>query len=299
MYFGSRIDKETSFQLLDRYYDAGGRFIDTANNYATWLDGFKEPRSERLLGEWMAERDNRDELFLATKLGFTYGDVPRGLSPELIRQEHRKSLDRLGVDTVDLLYAHVDDFETPQSTTMREFHRLVTDGTVRSLGASNFLAWRVQRANAIAEHEGWTSFSCVQPRYSYLIPNRGAEFGPQVPATDELVDYCDRNGLTVLPYSPLLGGTYGRDDRPLPEQYVNTENELKLGIVREVADAHGVDGNQVVLAWLAHSDPVRVPVLGCSTVEQLDANLNAFDLDLSSGEMRRLNSIETLGAISR
>lgn len=297
MYFGSRTDPETSREILDRYYDAGGRFLDTANIYATWIDGYDEPESEPLLGDWMAERGNREEMFLATKVGFEYGDVPQSLDPDLIEREVERSLDRLGTDYVDLLYAHVDDRDTPLAETMAAFDRLVESGKVHHLGASNYYGWRLARANAIAEERDLTPFSCVQPRFSYLVPHRCSDFDRQRPATDELVTYCDDNGLTMLPYSPLLQGSYGRDDRRIPERYVTTENRLKMDAVEEIADRKGVSGNQVVLAWMTQREPPTVPVVGCSTVGQLQENLAALDIELTDAERERMDGIETLGGL--
>ncbi|QLC34171.1 aldo/keto reductase [Halarchaeum sp. CBA1220] len=297
MYFGSRTDPETSRALLDTYYDAGGRFLDTANIYATWVEGYDEPESEPLLGEWMTERDNRDDLFLATKVGFEYGDVPKSLDPDVIEREVERSLERLDTDYIDLLYAHVDDRDTPLAETMAAFDRLVESGKVRHLGASNYYGWRLARANTIAEERGLTPFSCVQPRFSYLTPHRNSDFERQRPATDESVTYCDDNDLTMLPYSPLLGGCYGRADKRIPERYVTTENRLKMDAVADVAERHDVSGNQVALAWLTQRDPPTVPVVGCSTVEQLEENLAALDVDLDERDFERLDGIETLGGL--
>jgi aryl-alcohol dehydrogenase-like predicted oxidoreductase len=299
MYFGSRTDEETSWELLDRYYEAGGRFLDTANKYATWVDGYDEPESEPLLGEWIGERGVREELTIATKVGFPYPGVPRGLDPDLIEAEVEKSLDRLGIDTVDLLYVHGDDYDTVQESYMRALHGLVEDGRVRHLGASNVFAWRLARANRIAEEQRLTSFSCLQPRFTYLIPNRGADFGRQVPATDELIDYADRNGLTLVPFSPLLKGVYGRDDRGIPDGYVSTENRLKMDLVGELAEKYGVGGNQIVLAWMAGRDPPIVPLFGASTPAQLEANLGALEVDLAAADRERLDGIEELGDVNR
>jgi len=297
MYFGSRTDEETAWELLDAYYEAGGRFLDTANIYATWIDGHPEPESEPLLGEWLAERGVREEMFLATKLGFSYADVPEGLDPDLIEQEVERSRERLGVETIDLLYAHVDDPDTPQRETMAAFQRVVDDGRVRHLGASNFPAWRLARANALAEREGWTPYSCVQTRYSYLIPRREADFGGQIPATDELVDYCDRAGLTMLAYTPLLRGSYGREDRAIPDSYTRTENARKLDALGEIADRHDATENQVVLAWMLGRDPPVVPVFGVSAPGQLEANLAALEVDLTAADRERLDGIERLGSM--
>jgi len=114
---------------------------------------------------------------------------------------------------------------------MSTFAELVEDGAVRHLGASNFPAWRIARANRIAAERDWPRFECVQPRFSYMIPDRDADFDAQLPTTDELVDYCDQADLSVLPYSPTLQGCYGRDDRSIPEGYVRTENRLKMRLV--------------------------------------------------------------------
>lgn len=119
MSFGSKTDSKTSRAILDRCHEAGGRFLDTANIYATWVDSYDEPESEPFLGGWMADRGNRDDPLLATKVGFEYGAVPQSLDPDLIEQEVQKSLNRLGTDYVDLLYAHVDDRATPLAETMK------------------------------------------------------------------------------------------------------------------------------------------------------------------------------------
>lgn len=170
-YLDSQIDRETSFEILDTYYEAGGRFLATANNYATWLEGYDEPQSEYLLGEWLDERDVRDEMTVATKLGFNPPGMDRSLDPELIHESVDASRDRMGIDTIDLLYAHVDDPDTPQEASMEAFAEVVDAGAVRYLGASNFQAWRVARANRIAEERGWPRFECVQPRL--LVPDPG------------------------------------------------------------------------------------------------------------------------------
>lgn len=297
MYFGSRIDRGTSYELLDRYYDAGGRFVDTANIYATWVEGYDTPESEPLLGEWLEERGVREEMTIGTKVGFGYGDVPRSLDPELIVQEVDKSLERLGIETVDLLYVHVDDPETSQVDTMRALNEVVTAGRVRHIGASNMPAWRVARANRISEERDWPRFEFVQPRFSYLIPERNPDFdaGAQLPMTDELVDYCVEADLTVLPFSPTLGGCYGRDDRPIPDSYVRTENGLKMALVEELAERHDVDGNAIVLAWMLEREYPTVPIVGCSTLEQLEANLAASAVTFTDEERTRLDGIENYG----
>ncbi len=291
MYFGTRNDRASSFALLDQYVSAGGTFIDTANIYAHWVEGFQGGESETLLGEWMRERGNRDRLFLASKVGFELPGVERGLRAAQIEAECEKSLRRLGVETIDLYYAHVDDRTTPQEETLEAFARLVQAGKVRFIGASNFLAWRLEQAHHISAAHGWPEYCCVQQRYTYLRPKHGASTDPQVVANDDLLDYvaARRGEFTLLAYSPLLGGAYTRRDRPIPAEYAGPDTEARLAALREVAQAHEATLNQVVLAWMLHSDPVVLPVMAASTREQLSENLAALDLELTGDEMARLN----------
>ena len=290
MYFGSRNDRATSYRMLDRYVDTGGSFIDTANIYAWWVEGFRGGESETLLGEWMRERRNRDRLFIASKVGFQYDDVTRGLSAAQIETECEKSLRRMGIDTIDLYYAHVDDRNTPMHETMEAFDRLVRAGKVRYIGASNFMAYRLERAHTLSKQNGWPDYVCLQQRYTYLRPKPGASFDPQLSLTDEIIDYCRANQVTILAYSSLLSGAYTRPDRPLPDQYRGPDADVRLAALREIAAAHNATPNQVILAWLTQQEPPIIPVMAASTNEQMSENLAALDLRLSAEEMERLNT---------
>ena len=128
MFFGTRTDTATSLKLLDQYVEAGGSFIDTANIYAHWVSGFKGGESEYLLGDWMKKRKNRSKVFIASKVGFGYPSVERGLTPAQIASECDRSLARMGVETIDLYYAHVDDRTTPQEESLEAFDKLVRAG---------------------------------------------------------------------------------------------------------------------------------------------------------------------------
>lgn len=289
MHFGSRDDRETSFRLLDQYVDAGGTFLDTANIYARWVPGFVGGESETLLGEWMRQRRNRSRLFLASKVGFEMPGVPRGLKAELIEAECEKSLRRLGVETIDLYYAHVDDLNTPLEETMEAFDRLVRAGKVRFIGASNYAAWRLEEARWVSQTHGWAQYCCVQQRYTYLRPKPGATFSPQVAVNNDLLDWCRARGATLLAYSPLLGGAYTRPDRPIPSQYVGPDTDARLMALREVAEALDATPNQVVLAWMLHHDPPVIPVIGASRPEQMEENLKALEIELPPELKARLD----------
>jgi aryl-alcohol dehydrogenase-like predicted oxidoreductase len=291
MYFGSRNDTATAHWMLDMYRDAGGTFIDTANIYAWWVPGFHGGESETLLGAWMRERGNRAGLFIATKVGFEYdGAVERGLSAKQIETECNKSLKRLGIETIDLYYAHVDDYHTPLEETLAAFDRLVKAGKVRFVGASNYLAWRLEAARWLSQTNGWAAFCCVQQRYTYLRPKHGVQFGAQKWVNDDLLDYCAHRPIRLLAYSALLDGSYTRADKPLAEQYVSPDSDARLTVLKAVAAETGATLNQVILAWMLASTPAVLPLIAASTPAQMDENIGALNVKLTADQMERLNN---------
>jgi aryl-alcohol dehydrogenase-like predicted oxidoreductase len=290
MYFGSKTDKATSWQLLDQYVEAGGTFIDTANIYARWVPGFVGGESETLLGEWMRARKNRAQLFIATKVGFPYPGVEQGLPAWRIIEECDKSLKRLGIETIDLYYAHVDDRATPQEESLEAFDQLVRAGKVRLLGASNFLAWRLEEAKWISQTHGWAQYCCIQQRYSYLRPRAGTSFDPQIAANDDLLDYCRVRGIALLAYSPLLSGAYSRSDRSFAEQYVGADADQRLAVLAKIAREVGATANQIVLAWMVQSNPAVIPLVAASTKEQMQENLAASNITLSPDQIQQLTN---------
>ncbi len=293
MYFGTRQNEAESFALLDQYVDAGGTFIDTANIYAAWEPGFQGGESETVLGKWLAARGNRDKLFIATKVGFPYVGVEQGLSAQQIEEECDKSLKRLGVDTIDLYYAHVDDRTIPLQESLAAFDRLVSAGKVRHIGASNYLAYRLERAHTLAKLNDWSPFCCLQQRYTYLQPRFGKRVvAPQEYVSEELLDYlrARRDDITLLAYSVLLSGAYTRADRGIPDAYDNPDNSARLLTLRAVARETGATENQVVLAWMLQSNPPALPLIAASTSEQLAENLGALDLTLSAEQMQQLDT---------
>jgi aryl-alcohol dehydrogenase-like predicted oxidoreductase len=288
-YFGSKTDKDTSFQLLDQYYAAGGRFLDSANCYASWAPGGSGGDSERLIGEWLQERSNRAEMFIATKVGFAYPDADPGLAAWQIEAECEKSLQRLQTDYIDLFYAHLDDRNTSLEETLQAFDKLVKSGKVRFIGASNYHAWRLEEARWISKTQGWTEFCCVQNHYTYLRPKPGAEFSYWGVGNEELFDYCRERGLAFLAYSTLLWGAYERKDRRLWDKYAGPHSKSRLGALRALAAEIESTPNQVMLAWLMQSDPPVLPVIGVSKPAQLTQNLGALELQLTPEQMQRLN----------
>lgn len=285
-HFGSRVDYETSTAILDRYIAAGGNFLDTANCYAVWLPGAKGGESEALLGRWMKERKNRDQLIIATKVGVPYEGAPMGTKASAIESEVERSLERLGIETIDLYYTHMDDRSVPFEELLGAMDKLVKAGKVRCIGACNILAWRLEEARNVSLHNGFPLHACVEQRYTYLRPKAGANFGGQVSTNPDLLDYCRHRNLPLIAYSPLLYGAYVRDDRPLPKQYQHPDSDVRLEALRSVAKELDATLNQVVIAWLMHQD--IIPITGASRIEQLEANLGCLDIELTEEQMTTL-----------
>jgi aryl-alcohol dehydrogenase-like predicted oxidoreductase len=292
MNFGYRTDEQTAFEILDRFVEAGGSFVDTANNYGQWHGEAGE--SERLLGRWIRSRRAADTLVVATKVGartLVPGDPGRenwqGLSRAHIIADAETSRRQLGVDRLDLYYAHIDDRRTPLEETVDAFAELAESGTVGLLGCSNTALWRVERARSIARAATRPAYSCIQQRHSYLLPLPSARQTNLI--TEELVDYAESEGLTLLAYSPLLGGVYPRGQRP-PGEYAHAANDARMAVLDDVARELNATRSQVALAWLLHGSPPVIPVAGVSSVAQLDELLGATELHLDAATMTRLDT---------
>ncbi|MFG1650836.1 aldo/keto reductase [Micromonospora sp. NPDC049275] len=303
MLFGSATDEATSYAILDRYVEAGGTFIDTSDNYAFWVDGSQGGQSEELLGRWRRSRGIGAEIVIATKLGArplapgtSYLDNAEGLSAKVIRESAQRSRDRLGVERLDLLYAHIEDRTVPLAETVEGFAELVAEGTVGLLGASNHRAWRVERARALAAAAGLPGYEVLQYHRSYL-PNRtdlASELDPDGEpggAGGDLLSYLRAEPeLTLVAYSPLLKGAFTRADKPLSSAYDLPSAPRRLAVLREVAGQTGATVNQVVLAWLLGGDLPSIPLVGASSVAQLEESLAAVELELTAEQRHRLDT---------
>lgn len=290
MYFSARDSREQSLRRLDQYAEAGGNFVDTANMYAHWInESTKGGESELLLGEWLRTRNNRSRIVVATKVGFPYPGVVYGTSAKQIKEECDKSLRRLGVDYIDLYYAHTDDLHTPMEETLEAFNDLVKGGKVRHIGASNFKAWRLERARQISMQNNWAEYCCVQQRFTYVRPKNGWDFGGQISVNDDLLEYVKDTGMSLLAYSPLLGGAYTDSSKPFMKQYIGPDTEARLQALKEIADETGATPNQLVYYWLLHSAS-SIPLVAASTDAQFAEALGTLQLQLSEGQLNRLSS---------
>ncbi len=287
MLMGGDTPTPEAHRMLDRFLDAGGTFVDTADVYG---DG----TSERVLAPWLAR--HRDDVVIATKVRFEVSDPPgEGLSPERIRAACDASLRRLGVDTIDLYQVHGPDPAVPIEETLAALDGLVRAGKVRALGASNFPAWLLAWSVAVQDREGWAPFVSVQPQYSLV--ERSAEL--------ELLPFCRAAGLGVLPWGPLgagfLTGRYQRDAMPegrvtrapadLEEAAHRRATERNFRVVDELtalAAKHDRPVPQLALAWLLGVPGVTAPIIGPRTLDQLDNLLAATEIELDADEHARL-----------
>ncbi|MFD2764343.1 aldo/keto reductase [Micromonospora eburnea] len=302
MLFGTATDEATSYAILDRYVEAGGTFIDTSDNYAFWQNGGQGGESEELLGRWRRSRGVGAEVVVATKLGArplapgtSYVDNPEGLSAKVIRESAERSRERLGVERLDLLYAHIEDRTVPLRETVEGFAELVGEGSVGLLGASNHRAWRVERARALAAAAGLPGYEVLQYHRSYL-PSRvdlPIELDPDGDVGwvgPDLASYLRAEPqLALVAYSPLLKGAYARPER-LGVEYDLPSTPARLAALRSVAAETGATVNQVVLAWLMGGDIPAIALVGASSVAQLDESLAAVDLELTPEQRARLDA---------
>ncbi|TXS36344.1 aldo/keto reductase [Streptomyces sp. OR43] len=302
MLFGSVTDEKTSFAILDHFVEAGGTFIDTSDNYAYWVEGGLGGQSERLLGKWRRSRGVGDGIVIATKLGAEplapgtgFVDNPEGLSAKAVREAVERSRERLGVERLDVLYAHIEDRSVPLAETVEALGELSAAGTVGLLGASNHAIWRVERARALAASAGLPGYQVLQYQHSHLrprfdVPSPLFEDGSLGHAGPELLSYLRaEQDLTLVAYSPLLAGAYTRPDKPLPQDYDHPGTPARLAVLREVAAETGASVNQVVLAWQICGPLPVIPLAGASSVAQLKENLAAVDLELTDEQRGRLD----------
>lgn len=296
MYFGTRTDEATSFAVLDRFVAAGGTFLDTANCYNQWVVPKDGGESEALIGRWLRSRRAADRVVVATKVGCRTtvpGDPSpasfEGLAAPTIRKAAHDSLRRLGLDQVGLLYAHYDDRTVPLEETVGAFAELAAEGAAAALGASNMATWRLEQARRIAADHGWARCTAVQQAGSYLWPSPARAQLHVV--TDELVDYADaHDDMTIMAYSPLLAGFYADRTRPMPGRYDHPSSRARLAVLDEVAAELGATAGQVALAWLMTGPVPIVPVVGASTVAQVEEALGAVELELPAEMRERLDA---------
>jgi len=296
MQFGWSVDQADSQRILSRTVEAGINFIDTADVYSRWVEGNPGGVAEQIIGLWMKQtKTPRDQLVIATKVRGRMGEGPNdeGLSRVHIMQAVEASLRRLQTDYIDLYQTHFPDKSTPIEETLLAMDDLVRQGKVRYIGASNYKAWELMQALWAADKNNLVRYDCLQPHYN-LIER------PEFEA--ELRDVCKTYGIGVIPYSPLAGGFLTgkyRKDKPLPdsrrakglEHALNDKNFALIDKMEEIAVAHNATISQVALAWMMVDEVITSPIIGATSLEQLEENLGALDVKLTVEQKQILDEI--------
>jgi aryl-alcohol dehydrogenase-like predicted oxidoreductase len=296
MTFGQEADEETSRELVGRFLEARGNFVDTADVYS---DGLSEEITGRAL------KGVRDDLVLATKVRFPMGEGPNdaGLSRKHIVQGCEDSLRRLGTDYLDLYQVHCWDSATPLEETLSALTDLVRSGKVRYIGVSNFTGWQLMKSLAVSEDNGFEKFVCLQPQYSLVERN----------IEREILPVCVEEGLGVIPWSPLgggfLSGKYRRDEEPPEDSRIAgaaesmeehwerraiDRNWATLDAVGGISEETGKSYAQISLNWLLRQRGVTSPIIGARTLEQLEVNLGATGWELTAEQVENLSEASAL-----
>jgi aryl-alcohol dehydrogenase-like predicted oxidoreductase len=290
---GWTTDQQRSFEVLDTFVAGGGNFIDTADVYSIWAPGHVGGESERILGDWMQARNNRNSLIIATKVGMRMDDGPNGegLSRYRIIKHVEDSLKRLKTDYIDLYQSHADDLNTPLDETLRAYDDLISSGKVRYIGASNFAAWRLTKALWVSDRHNLARYECVQPRYNLVM---------RADYERELEPMCISEGVGVITYSSLASGFFSgkyRAGQALPSSpraggvqanYMNERGFKILTAVDAVAKELNTTSGQVALAWIMARPGITAAIASGTTVDQVKDLTASAELVLPAAAIQAL-----------
>ena len=290
--FGWTIDAATSFGILDAFVAHGFNFIDTADVYSRWKPGNEGGESETILGEWFARSGNRDKIVLATKVGMDLGDGKKGLAGKYILEAADASLRRLQTDYIDLYQSHIDDETVALDETLRAYEKLIEQGKVRMIGASNYTGVRLREAVDLAEREGLPVYQTLQPHYN-LYDRQGFE-SDQQPVAQEL-------GIGVIPYFSLASGfltgkyktkeaSVGANRESRVAKYFDERGMRILAALDEVAAETSAKVATISLAWLMAQPTILAPIASATSIAQLEDLIAAPNLELSEAALAKLSA---------
>lgn len=288
--FGWTIDEQTSFTVLDAFVAAGFNLIDTADSYSRWAPGNKGGESETIIGNWIKQRGNRDNVIIATKVGSDMGEG-KNLKKEYILRSVEGSLQRLQTDYIDLYQSHFDDLSTPVEETMDAYAELIQQGKVRTVGASNLTIERLKQSVEYSECNNLPRYETLQPLYN-LYDRETFE--------KEFQQYCLEKNISVINYyslaSGFLTGKY-RSENDLSKsargggnkKYMNDRGFKILQALDEVSKRYNTKPATVSLAWLLAQPTIAAPIASATNTEQLNDLVAAVDLKLDKDAIEILN----------
>jgi aryl-alcohol dehydrogenase-like predicted oxidoreductase len=289
--FGWTADEKTSFAVLDSFAEAGCNAIDTADVYSSWARGNKGGESETIIGKWMKVRGNRNRMVVITKVGSDMGGGRKGLGAAYIEKAVDASLQRLGIETIDLYLSHWPDAETPYAETLGAYEKLLQKGKVRAVGASNLDANQLREAITVARDMKLPRYAVLQPEYN-LYDRSGFE--------GALQDLCVKDEIGVITYFGLakgfLTGKY-REKSDLAQSqrgedvadYMNPRGMQILEALDRVAKRHNAKPAEVALAWVMTQPGVTAPIASATSVEQVRSLVRAASLDLQAADLALLS----------
>ena len=298
--FGWTLPEAETFRQLDAALDRGLNFVDTADVYSRWAPGHTGGESETILGRWFSKCGRRKDVILATKVGMEMGEGKKGLSASYIRQAVEDSLNRLQTDYIDLYQAHKDDSDTRLDETMGAFDRLVTEGKVRYLGASNYSGARLSEAMETSRNNGLASFVSLQPHYN-LVERTQFE--------GDLLPVVEKYQLGVIPYFSLaagfLTGKYrSKQDTEkaarggMVQKYLNDWGFGVIAALEEVAQFEGSTMARVALAWLLAQPGVTAPIASATSEKQFADLVEAAKLELDPDSIKKLSQATAQAAVA-
>lgn len=299
--FGWTINEKTSFQILDAFVDAGFNLIDTADSYSRWVPGHKGGESESIIGAWLRQSGKRNRVLIATKVGSDMGLGRPCLSKKYILEEVETSLQRLGVDCIDLYQSHFDDVETPVGETLEAFAQLIQQGKVRAIGASNLSPERLQESLDYSREHNLPRYETLQPEYNLYQREKFEQTYAPV---------CDREGLSVLTYFSLASGFLTGKYRSESDKgkstrgggmshYFNDRGFRILDALDAVSTRYNTTQATVALAWLLAQPHVAAPIASATSVDQLQSLIQAATLKLDEAALQELNEASRYQTFSK
>ena len=290
--FGWTADERTSFSILDAWVDAGFNFIDTADVYSRWAPGHQGGESETVIGNWLKQGGRRDKVVIATKLGQDMGQGKVSLAPDYVRSAVEASLRRLQVDCIDLYQAHRDDAETPLEATLEAFAKLIEQGKVRAIGASNYTAARMQEALDISAAKGLPRYETLQPLYNLY---------DRAVFENELQPLCVKENVSVINFYALAAGFLTGKYRSAEDasksargknvvaKYLNERGQKIVAALDEAAKRTASTQASVAIAWVMAQRGVTSPIASASNVAQVADLVQAARLKLDAETMKLLD----------